>query len=73
MIQGDFRVPVRPKTEGFSGGQFCLGIETLHNTNGKLPLDPEPVEQQRPMPVQYPRRKRPIPRNRASVVLKVQD
>ena len=54
MIQSDFRTPIRPKTEGFSGGQFCLGVETLHNTTGKLPPGPEPVEQQRPMTSQHP-------------------
>lgn len=44
LIQGDFHAMKCPKTKGFSGGQFCLGIESLHDSAGELPFGPEPVE-----------------------------
>ena len=55
MIQGNFSAAEGPKTEGFSGGQFCFGVEALHNTAGKLPFGAEPVEQQRPVIAQHSR------------------
>ncbi|WP_419644614.1 hypothetical protein, partial [Thiolapillus sp.] len=32
---------------------WLAAVETLHNTTGKLPPGPEPVEQQRPMTSQH--------------------
>ena len=54
MIQGDFRAVEGAKAEGFSRGQFCLGVETLDNTAGQLPFGPEPVDQQRAVSAQHP-------------------
>ena len=42
-----------PKPEGFSGGQFCFGVETLHDTAGKLSFGPEPVKKQGPMSTRH--------------------
>jgi hypothetical protein len=32
MIQGYFQGMIGPKTEGFSGGQFGLGVEAFYDT-----------------------------------------
>ena len=53
MIQSDFSGMVSPIAVRFSGGQFCLGVETLDNPTGKLFLGPEPVQQQRSMSPQH--------------------
>ena len=54
MIQGDFSAMVSAKTEGFSGGQFCLGVEALHDAAGKLSLGTKPVEQEGLVTTQHP-------------------
>ena len=53
MIQGDFSRMIGPKTVRFSGSQFRFGVETLHDSAGKLFLGPKPVQQQRPVPPQH--------------------
>jgi len=54
MIQGDFHGVVGSKTEGFSGGQFCLGVKTLHDATGELAFGAEPIEQERAVSAQHP-------------------
>ncbi len=54
MIQGDFSAVIGPKAEGFSGGQFGLGVETLHDAAGELAFGAEPVEQERAVSTQHP-------------------
>ena len=54
MIQGDFQSVIGPKAEGFSGGKFGLGIETLHDATGELAFGAEPVEQERAVITQHP-------------------
>jgi hypothetical protein len=46
MIQSGFSAVVRAKAEGFSGGRFCFGVETLHDAAGELTFCAEPVEQE---------------------------
>ena len=46
MIQSDFNAVVSAKAEGFSGGQFCLDVETLHDTAGELAFGAKPIEQE---------------------------
>jgi hypothetical protein len=38
-----------PKTEGFSGSEFCFVVETLDNGTGKLSFGAKPVQQQGPV------------------------
>lgn len=55
MIQGDFRAPTDPRAKGFSGGQFCFGVEPFENATGKLSFGREPVQQQSLMHVEMGR------------------
>ena len=54
MIQGDFHGMVDLKIEGFSGGQFGLGVETLHDAAGKLAFGLKPVQQESSVSTQDP-------------------
>jgi len=54
MIQGDFSRLVGSKSIRFSGGQFCFGVQTLHDATGKLFFGPEPVQYQGLVPPEPP-------------------
>jgi len=45
MIQSQFQRRIGSK-EGFSGGQFYLGVESFDHAAGELTFGAEPVEQQ---------------------------
>ena len=46
MIQGDFLCTKSSKPVGFSGSQFSLGVEPLHDATGQLAFGTEPVQQE---------------------------
>ena len=53
MVQGYFHRMIRPKAEGFSGGQFRLGIQALDAATRQLPFGTKPVQQELPMATQH--------------------
>ena len=53
MIQGEFQRMIRPKSKGFSGGQFRFGIEALDAATRQVPFGAEPGQQQLTMPSQH--------------------
>ena len=53
MIQSQFQRMIGSKAEGFSGGQFGLGVESFNHAAGELTFGAEPVEQQRAVTPQH--------------------
>lgn len=45
MIQSNIQHMIGAKSEGFSGSQFCFGVESFYGAAGELAFGPEPVEQ----------------------------
>ena len=48
MKQSDFYGIESPKTESFSGGEFCLVVQTLHSGGGNHSFGPELIENEAP-------------------------